>query len=158
MKRTVFKTVGLTALALLGPGLWGCEATTTRTVSGAAEPGTSITPRVAVEAPADLHDIAGFLLRYRVLHETLPDSLSVLRDEGIVPPDGYDGLNSYAYKSDGLGRLSDGRTIFVVDTAIRVEGHAWCILAEPSGNPRTAALMVSLVSMADLQSAARRSR
>jgi hypothetical protein len=158
MKRTALPTARLVASALLALALCACESTTTRTVAGAPEPGTSISPRVAVEAPADLHDISGALLRYRVLHQSLPDTLGVLRDEGFLPAEGYDGLGSYAYQPDGLGRLSDGRTIFVVDTAIRVEGHAWCILAEPSGNPRTAALMVSLVSMADLQAAARRSR
>lgn len=156
MKRTAHTLAGLCVLAALGPGLTGCESTTQRTVSGAPEPGTAVTPRVALEAPTDLHDIAGYLLRYRVLHQAMPDTLAVLRAEGFMPDGGYPGLSSYAYQPAGLGRLADGRTIFVVDTAVRVEAHVWCILAEPSGNPRTASLLVALVSMADLQAAARR--
>jgi len=156
MKPTALTTIlGCLLLALALPG---CETTTQQTSAGAPPAGTAITPRVAVEAPADLHEISGYLLRYRVLNQDLPETLGVLREAGIMPAQGFEGLENYAYRPSGLGKLSDGRTIMVVDTAIRVEGHAWCILAAPSHNPRIASMAVSLVSMAELQAAARRSR
>lgn len=148
--------VSCVVLALAGFSA-GCESQTT-TVAGTPTPGERISPRVAVEAPTDLHDISGYLLRYRVTHQALPPALSDLRAQGVMPAEGYPGLGDYAYRATGLGTLADGRRVILVDTAIRVEGHAWCILAEPARNPRTATLAVSLVSMADLQAAARRSR
>jgi len=156
MKRTALPTTLVCLLFVLA--LAGCETTTRQTSAGAPPAGTAITPRVAVEAPADLHEISGYLLRYRVLHEDLPESLGELRTAGIMPAEGFDGLDNYAYRPSGLGTLSDGRTIMVVDTAIRVEGHVWCILAAPSRNPRIASMAVSLVSMSELQAAAQRSR
>ncbi|MEM9414512.1 MAG: hypothetical protein AAGA29_03420 [Planctomycetota bacterium] len=134
--------------------LAACETQTT-TVSDRPAPGERITPRVGLEAPSDLHDLSGYLLRYRVLHHTLPEALEDLRSEGLMPAEGYPGLGNYAYRATGWGTLADGRTIIVVDTAIRIDGHAWCILAEPSRHPRTATLAVSLVPMADLRAAAR---
>ncbi|XAM00283.1 hypothetical protein OT109_02620 [Phycisphaeraceae bacterium D3-23] len=131
----------------------GCVTQSERRVSPTPEAGERITPRVGLEAPTDLHDISGYLLRYRVNNQRMPETLAELRTAGIMPADGYPELEDYAYKSDGMGTLRDGRRVIVVDTDDHIAGHLWCILAEPSRNPRAATLAVSLVPVTDLRAA-----
>ncbi|MFI4859626.1 MAG: hypothetical protein ACIAXF_02975 [Phycisphaerales bacterium JB063] len=158
MKRYATLTSTCCLGLMLMSATFGCVTQSDRRISPTPEAGERITPRVGLEAPADLHDISGFLLRYRVTHQRMPETLMTLRADGIMPPEGYPGLENYAYRGTGLGTLADGRTVIVVDTSIRIEGHAWCILTEPSRNPRTATLAVSLVPMPELQAAARRAQ
>lgn len=150
----LFPTVPLLVALLFA--IPACETQTT-TVSDTPRGGERVSPRVGLEAPTDLHDISGYLLRYRVTHRRMPETLTHLRTAEIMPAEGYPGLADYAYQPNGLGVLPDGRAVILVDTEVRVEDHAWCILAEPSGTPRTAALSVTLVPMSQLQAAARRS-
>lgn len=145
--------VGLFILVL---GTIGCE-TQTRTVRTVSLPGDDAEPtRAVVEAPADLHDISGFLLRYKVDYGVFPPGLAALREAGIMPASGYPGLPQYAYAPDGLGTLPNGETVVAVDRAVRIEDHLWCVLEIDRPTGHTAALDVRLVPWADLQAAAKR--
>ncbi|MEL7088615.1 MAG: hypothetical protein AAGL98_09290, partial [Planctomycetota bacterium] len=147
---------GSTACALLGLlAAAGCTTQTARVrnvelVSADGEPA-----RAVVEAPADLHDISGFLLRYRVETRTYPPTLATLREAGIMPAAGYDGLTDYAYSPNGLGTLAGGERIVVVDRTIRIADHVWCVLEIDRDVAHTAALDVRLVPMTQLRAAAR---
>ena len=83
-------------------------------------------------------------------------TLAALRDVGIMPAEGYEGLPQYAYAPEGLGTLGGGERIMVVDRAIRIEDHVWCILEIDRAAGNTAALDVRLVPMVQLRAAARR--
>lgn len=143
--------------ALLALALLLLPACTTQTTTVNDRPGP--TPdRLSAEAPKDLHDLAGFLLKYQAANFRLPQSLAQLRAEGFMPMDGFPGLSAYAYRDTGMGSLADGQEIVVVDTAVRVDEHLWCILREPNPQPRAAALNVQLVPLDDLRAAARQGR
>lgn len=149
--------IGAALSALLAIALLLLPACTTQTTTVNDRPGP--TPdRLSAEAPKDLHDLAGFLLKYQAANFRLPQSLAQLRAEGFMPMDGYPGLSAYAYRDTGMGSLADGQEIVVVDTAVRVDDHLWCILREPNPQPRAAALNVQLVPLEDLRAAARQGR
>ena len=150
--------LALRMIALLG--LLLLPACTTQTTSTQRDPNANAvhSDRLGTGAPRDLHDICGFLLRYKAEKFALPDSLAQLRAEGYMPAEGYPGLPDYAYNKNGMGTLSNGKTVIAVDTAVRLEGHLWCVLQEPNLHPRAAALEVVLVSLEDLQQAARQRR
>ncbi|MEM7625074.1 MAG: hypothetical protein AAF333_05545 [Planctomycetota bacterium] len=140
--------------------LIGCETQTTRVRTVEVSPsdtaaGSGSPVRAVVEAPADLHDLSGFLLRYRVEYGAYPPTLAALREVDIMPKAGYDGLPEYAYAPTGLGTLGGGERIVVVDKAIRIADHVWCVLEIDGPASHTAALDVRLVPMAQLRVAAR---
>lgn len=138
-------------------GAFVLPACTSQTTTTGSDPNANAVynDRVAVRAPSDLHDISGFLLRYKAERFVLPETLAQLRAEGYMPAEGYPGLGDYAYNPKGMGTLKSGKMIIAVDTAVRLEGHLWCILQETGLHPRAAALEVVLVSIEDLQQAAR---
>ena len=138
-------------------GLLGCQqqSRTVRTVTLPGEDAAANPQRAVVEAPADLHDISGYLLRYRVQFGAYPDSLATLQSAGIMPKQGFEGLGAYAYHPQGLGTLANGHKIMVVDRTLRIADHVWCILEIDRPSDVTAALDVRLVPWADLQQAAR---
>lgn len=149
------------SLTVIGALLVGCETQTSRVrtveLPGVDRDTDSGNPvRALVEAPADLHDLSGFLLRYQVEYKTYPPTLAALRDVGIMPAAGYDGLPQYAYAADGLGTLAGGGRIMVVDRAIRIADHVWCVIEIDNSVSHTAALDVRLVPLPQLQAAAKR--
>jgi len=112
--------------------------------------------KIIVDAPDDLHDIAGYLLRFRTLYGGLPVTLDELRDKGVMPAAGYDQLDGYAYHPRGLGVIDRGRVVMVVDRTYRIDDHLWCVIREPGGSSDAMTLNVTLVPTGDLYRAARR--
>ncbi len=115
-----------------------------------------LTQDATIDAPADLHDLAGGLLAYRARYRLMPESLEVLRDEQLIAASTIGPLDAYAYAPGGLARLPDGQIVLVVDTGLRIADHLWCVVREASTTPRTALLSVQLVRLTDLEAAAGR--
>ncbi len=109
--------------------------------------------RVVLNAPEQLHDLCGLLLRYRVQHGRLPESLELLIDSTTGHNDVQGKFAGFAYRAAGLGRLADGRVILVVDDVVRIENHLWCILEQPTQTRGAAVLDVALVSIKMLRAA-----
>jgi hypothetical protein len=143
----------LAAVALLLLPACQSQTRTVRTFEASQNAGDP--QRAVVEAPADLHDLAGSLLRYHVRFAAYPDRLSTLREAGMMPDPGIEAVADYAYHPQGLGTLAGGQRIMVVDRAVRIADHLWCILEIDRPTDVTAALDVRLVPWADLQAAAR---
>lgn len=154
----VFDLTCVAAVLLLTVGCQTQSRTVTEVKVASPQEGSDAPQRAVIEAPADLHDLSGFLLRYQVEHGRYPDRLEDLRTAGIMPNDGFAQVNQYAYNRNGLGRLDDGSLIMVVDRTIRLADHVWCILQIVEPGQHTAALDVRLVPWPDLQAAAKRSR
>lgn len=115
-------------------------------------------PQEVLRVPQQLQDVSGELLRYHAKHQTLPDTLNRLVEERFITPDAFAALPDYAYHPQGMGVLSDGRTVILVDAKVRIEGHAWCIVRAAGGPPRTMQFNVSPIALTELEAAARRGR
>ncbi|MFN3167814.1 MAG: hypothetical protein ACE37H_12195 [Phycisphaeraceae bacterium] len=115
-------------------------------------------PQEVLRVPQQMQDLAGELLRYHAGHNTLPATLEVLLDERLLSPQQFADLPDYAYHPLGLGQLRDGRAVILVDSEVRIEGHAWCIVREPSGAPRSIQLNVTPIALSELEAAARQAQ
>ena len=113
-------------------------------------------PQQVLRVPQQMQDLSGELLRYHAKHRILPATIETLVEERILSPQDYADLPDYAYHPKGLGKLRDGRTIILVDSEIRIEGHAWCIVREPSGAPQSILLNVTPIALSELEAAAGR--
>lgn len=108
-----------------------------------------------LRVPQQMQDISGDLLRYHAEHRILPAALEVLMEEQIVTPERFEQLPDYLYHPRGLAELRDGRVVVLVDSEVRIEGHAWCIVREPSGAPRTIQLNVTPIALSELSANAK---
>jgi hypothetical protein len=146
-----FVTASFVALALVG-----C-VTENRTV-GPTEVNENGLPQEVLRVPQQMQDLSGDLLRYHAKHRMLPTTLEVLLEEKFISPERYAALPNYLYSPTDTYTLRDGRTVILVDSEVRVENHAWCIVREPDGQPRSIQLNVTPIALAELEAAARRSR
>jgi hypothetical protein len=111
--------------------------------------------RIAVDAPQQLREMTGLLLRYQAAHRRLPASLADLRTAGLIAVDTHPDLDRYAYHRAGLGKLDGGLMILLVDHTVRIDKHLWCILQKRKADRRVAALEVTLVPISALHKASR---
>ena len=105
--------------------------------------------------PQQMQDVSGDLLRYHAKYRALPAALQTLVDDQVISAERFVELPDYAYHPRGLGKLRDGRVVILVDAVVRIEGHAWCIVREPTNAPRSIQLNVTPVSLQELEAAAR---
>jgi hypothetical protein len=119
--------------------------------------GEGLPPQV-LQVPQQMQDLAGELLRYHAKYNKLPTTLEVLLEERMLTAQQFADLPDYAYHPLGLGELRDGRVVVLVDSEIRIEGHAWCIVREPSGAPRSIQMNVTPIALSELEAAARRAK
>lgn len=156
MLNTPFKLLALGALSL---SLLGGCVTETRRVDDSDTPRSpnGLPPQV-LQVPQQMQDVSGNLLRYHAKYNILPDKLETLMDEKIMTPQQFADLPDYLYSPTDTYTLRDGRVVILVDSEARIEGHAWCIVKEPSGAPRSIQLNVTPVSLSELEAAAKRAK
>jgi len=150
--------VRLFVAPLLTLALCGC-VTESREVQ--PTPGTDAQtglPREVLRVPQQMQDLSGDLLRYHAKYHTLPPSIAVLVDEDLMSAQRYAELPDYLYSPMDKYKLRDGRTVILVDSAVRVEGHAWCIVREPVAQPRSIQLNVTPIALSQLEAAAQRAK
>lgn len=112
-------------------------------------------PQQVLRVPQQMQDLSGELLRYHARYRILPPTLKTLVDDKIMTPQQFAELPDYLYEPSDKYKLRDGRTVIVVDSEVRIEGHAWCIVREPGGAPPSIQLNVTPVSLAELEAAAK---
>lgn len=112
-------------------------------------------PVEVLAIPQQMQEVAGDMLRFHSRFQTLPPSLSSMVDSKIMSPKRYAELPDYLYSPGDRYTLRDGRVVILVDSKVRVEGHAWCIVKEPQTQPRTIQLSVTPVPLKELEAAAR---
>ena len=157
-QRSQFHLPRLALLALALAVSVGCVSET-RKVNPAIEPTES--PDVIQEVmrvPQQMQDVSGSLLRYHAKYRTLPPNLETLVDERIMSAEQYAALPDYLYSPTDQYKLSDGRVVILVDSEVRIEQHAWCIVREPSGQPRSIQLNVTPISLSSLEAASQKNR
>jgi|GEM_PF-5466114 len=156
----------LTAVLFLG--CLGTTALTSCTTETVLEDGTVIRdkpakkstfdkdPRVEamVDAPPALRTLADHLLEFRAKYGFMPESLASLRDAGLIQPDTFADLEEFAYQAGGLGVLSDGRIVTLIDTQIRIDGLVWCVWSEPTPRQKPEVYTVGAVAFHELERAA----
>lgn len=155
----------------VAPLLWGCLVSagligcTTETV---LEDGTVVRDRsiqksafqkdpkveAMVDAPPALRTLADHLLEFRAKYGFMPESLVSLRQAGLIEPDAFTDLEEFAYQAGGLGVLSDGRIITLIDTQIRIDGLVWCVWSEPTPRQKPEVYTVGAVPFHELERAA----
>ena len=102
-----------------------------------------------------MQDLAGDLLRYHSRFRMLPLSLDKLAEEKIVTPERFAALPNYLYSPTDRYTLRDGRVVILVDSEVRIEGHAWCIVKQPDAKLNSIQLNVTPVALVELDHAAR---
>ena len=112
-------------------------------------------PLEVLRIPQQMQDLSGDLLRYHSRYRMLPVSLEKLVEEKIVTPDRFTALPSYLYSPTDRYTLRDGRIVILVDSEVRIEGHAWCIVKELDAKPNAIQLNVTPVALIELDFAAR---
>lgn len=110
------------------------------------------------DAPQEMQTVADALMAYYAAHRSYPQELAQLRDANLISQQAFEAMPAYAYAGGGLGVLYDGRRVLLVDAVIRVPNRAWCIVIEPAGDGRAAVVQTALVSMAQLDAAAKHAR
>jgi hypothetical protein len=153
----VHMSLRLFALCLMLGLLTAC-VTESRRVDEPAQPrdGQGL-PQQVLRVPQQMQDLSGDLLRYHAKYKSLPETIDVLVDTRIMSMQRFAELPDYAYHPQGLGTLRDGRQVILVDAEVRIEGHAWCIVREPTNQPRTIQLNVTPIALTELEAAARQS-
>ncbi|MBX2851264.1 MAG: hypothetical protein KTR15_05920 [Phycisphaeraceae bacterium] len=149
------RTVRLLTASLLLLVLVGCVTESRKLGSATDENGL---PQEVLRVPQQMQDLSGDLLRYHAKHRVLPSTLELLVKEQFMSAERYSALPDYLYSPSGTYKLRDGRMVILVDSEIRVERHAWCIVREPNSQPRSIQLNVTPVALTELEAAARRSR
>ena len=144
---------GIALLVMLAM-LAGVGCTTTRQERKVVAP---TTPEPAA-APSEMQAVADALLAYYAAHGSDPAQLVELRDAELISQADYEALPAYAYAGGGLGVLHDGSRVLLVDAVIRVPNRAWCIVSKPAKTGRAAVVETVLVSMAQLDAAAKQAR
>ena len=138
--------------------LTACVTETNKVDTSAQPRDNKGVPQQVLHVPQQMQDLSGELLRYHAKYHELPATLEVLMDQEFITPQQYADLPDYAYHPLGLGTLRDGRTVILVDSQIRIEGHVWCIVREPSGAPRSIQLNVTPIALGELEAAAKRAQ
>ena len=138
--------------------LSGCVTETQKVVQTAQATDDKGLPVEVLRVPQQMQDLSGDLLRYHAKHRALPATLEMLLEEKFMTPEQYAALPDYLYSPTDQYKLRDGRVVILVDSDVRVEGHAWCIVREPDGQPRSIQLNVTPISLTELEAAAQRSR
>lgn len=133
----------------------GCVSETNRVEPSAQPRDANGLPQEVQRIPLQMQKLSGDLLRYHARHQELPASLDVLVDADIMTLDSFNDLPDYLYLPAGQCVLSDGRMVLLVDSEPRIEGHAWCIVREPSDARRSVLLNVRPVSLKELDAATR---
>lgn len=144
-----------TAACLLLFAFVGCVSESQKVVPTVNENGL---PVEVLRVPQQMQDLSGELLRYHAKFRALPEALEMLLEEKFISAERYASLPDYLYSPTDKYKLRDGRVVILVDSEVRVEGHAWCIVREPDGQPRSIQLNVTPISLIELEAAARRSR
>lgn len=140
-------------VAYLVAALFTAVAACSTQTSTARRDTSAKSQRIVVDAPQELQEITGCLLRYQAARRRLPASLAELRTAGFIAADTHPDLDRYAYHRAGLGKLDDGLVILLVDHTFRIDKHLWCILQKRSADRRSAALDVTLVAISELYKA-----
>lgn len=151
-----FALGGLLGLVLLAST--GCVSETSRVDDPPQPRNEAGLPVEVLRIPQQLQDVSGDLLRYHARHRTLPPTLESLLDEKIMSPEDFAALPDYLYSPNDRYTLRDGRVVILVDSEVRIEGHAWCIVREPDGQPRSIQLNVTPVALNELDAATRARR
>eukprot|EP00752_Nemacystus_decipiens_P014029 g12465.t1 len=115
-------------------------------------------PVEVLRIPQQMQDVAGDLLRYHSRFQALPPTLKALVQEGVMTQERFDELPSYLYSPSDRYTLRDGRVVILVDSEVRIEGHAWCIVKEQASQPLIIQLNVTPIPMSELDAAAREKR
>ncbi len=115
-------------------------------------------PQQVLRVPQQMQDLSGDLLRYHARFRSLPPSLEMLVDEKIMTAQQFAELPDYLYEPSDKYKLRDGRIVILVDSQMRIEGHAWCIVREPVSAPQSIQLNVTPVALSELEAAASLSR
>jgi len=144
---------GLVGLVLLASA--GCVTETSRVDDPPQPRDEAGLPVEVLRIPQQLQDVSGDLLRYHARHRTLPPTLETLVEEELMSPDAFEALPDYLYSPTDRYTLRDGRIVILVDSEVRIEGHAWCIVREPDGQPRSIQLNVTPVALSELDAATR---
>lgn len=158
MRRNESQVFAVRGPALVGPALvvvlgvlaTGCASSLSagKGTQDAAPVGKDGSRMAVATAPRALHALAGHLLRYRAEHHRLPPTLAAL------PAEAVERLEAYAYHPAGLGMLPGDRRLVLVDSAVRIEDHLWCVV-EPAASPGGAReLRVMLVPLDVLEAVA----
>ena len=143
----------LIILAVLFCFLTACVSETSRVEPTVQPKDSSGLPQEVLRIPEQMQQLSGELLRYHARHSQLPTSLDQLVEAGILTPEQYAALPDYLYVPAGQCVLRDGRVLVLIDSKPRIEGHAWCIVREPSTQPRSILLNVTPVALSDLDAA-----
>lgn len=151
----IFCLMRFTAACLLLLAFAGCVSESQKVVPTVNENGL---PVEVLRVPQQMQDLSGELLRYHAKHRNLPATLETLLEEKFISAERYAALPDYLYSPTDQYKLRDGRVVILVDSEVRVEGHAWCIVREPDGQPRSIQLNVTPISLTELEAAAQRSR
>lgn len=114
-----------------------------------------VIPQQVLRVPQEMQDLSGDLLRFHAKHKALPTALKELVEQRIMPLERFAELPDYLYSPSDQYVLRDGRTVILVDSEVRIEGHAWCIVREPIKQPWTIQLNVTPIALSELEAAAR---
>ena len=115
-------------------------------------------PAEVLRIPQQMQDVAGDLLRYHSRFNALPPTLSALVEGGVMTQERFAGLPDYLYSPTDRYTLRDGRVVILVDSEVRIERHAWCIVKEPTSQPRLIQLNVTPIPLSELDASARTAR
>lgn len=100
-----------------------------------------------------MQELAGDLLRYHSRYRSLPTSLNRLVEERVITAERFAAMPEYFYSPTDRYALRDGRVVVLIDSQVRIEGHAWCIVKEPSAKPNIMQLNVTPIALAELERA-----
>ena len=132
-------------------GLLAACVSETREVDGPSQDSSGV-PYAVLEIPQQMQEVSGDLLRYHALNQSLPPALETLVEQQVMSNERYEALPDYLYAPGGLCKLRDGRVVVLVDAEVRIEGHAWCIVREPTAL-RSILLNVTPIALSELEAA-----
>lgn len=148
-------TVRLLCACALIVALAGCVTESRNVGASSTSDPESRMPQEVLHVPQQMQDLSGDLLRYHAKHRVLPAKLELLVQEQILSAERYAALPDYLYSPSDRYTLRDGRVVILVDSEIRVEQHAWCIVREPTNQARTIQLNVTPIALTELEAATR---
>lgn len=154
----IHRAMRFIVICFLLMALTGCVTESQKAVPTAQPNDEKGLPVEVLRVPQQMQDLSGDLLRYHAKFRALPEALEMLLEEKFMTAERYASLPDYLYSPKDKYKLRDGRVVILVDSEIRVEGHAWCIVREPDGQPQSIQLNVTPISLTELEAAAQRSR
>lgn len=141
-------------LAILSGLLAGCQSQPADRTSAAANSLAPSKKPVPVDVCSDnMHDLAGYLLQYYVLHREFPERLEDLQP--LVDADRKLPLacpvsqRPYLYFPAGLRATGETRRLVVVDPAASHDGKRWAVISLEPGAKQPLGLWVVLLEEKD---------